>query len=466
MMSQLLLPAALALLAAIWLARPFLRRGDVELGETEQAVSFYRVQLLELARNREEGLLDEAARREAAREIEGRALRAARDFSGGLAVARSAPVAAIGAAVVTIAFAAGIYAELGAPGLPDQPLETRREAALTARAEAGDARARALLAIRALSEKPDGLDKFWALGQAHSRLGDHASAAEAYRRAAEASDDDPAVLSAYAEALTLANGNKVPPAAEIIVGQILAKNPYDPRARYYAALAKAQAQDFEGAMADWLALYNTSPPDAPWAARVRQDIISMARFSSTDLASVLPDATQAERRLAESAPAGEAVPEERITSLRARLAGGERDWQASLELAGLLAAEGGEEEALSVLDAVARAYRDAPFVAEQIAAARREIAGRRGPNPQQVAAAGEMTKDDRDAMIEGMVEGLATRLAEHPQDPEGWAMLVRSYAVLQHADRARSALTDGLAALGADTPEGRKLTAIAIEHGL
>jgi cytochrome c-type biogenesis protein CcmH len=37
--------------------------------------------------------------------------------------------------------------------------------------------------------------------------------------------------------------------------------------------------------------------------------------------------------------------------------------------------------------------------------------------------------------IAGMVERLATRLKEQPQDPEGWAMLARSYTVLgRHAD--------------------------------
>ena len=60
---------------------------------------------------------------------------------------------------------------------------------------------------------------------------------------------------------------------------------------------------------------------------------------------------------------------------------------------------------------------------------------------------------ERAAMIEGMVDGLAARLADAPDDPEGWARLVRSYRVLERpeqADRAtrtaRAALTgDGLA---------------------
>lgn len=37
---------------------------------------------------------------------------------------------------------------------------------------------------------------------------------------------------------------------------------------------------------------------------------------------------------------------------------------------------------------------------------------------------------DEQAMIRGMVEGLAARLEQSPDDPEGWVRLVRSYAVL------------------------------------
>lgn len=55
--------------------------------------------------------------------------------------------------------------------------------------------------------------------------------------------------------------------------------------------------------------------------------------------------------------------------------------------------------------------------------------------PQQ-AAAGEVTPD----MIQGMVEGLAQRLAAAPDDPEGWVRLVRAYAVLGDAARRDAAL--------------------------
>ena len=37
---------------------------------------------------------------------------------------------------------------------------------------------------------------------------------------------------------------------------------------------------------------------------------------------------------------------------------------------------------------------------------------------------------DMTGAIRGMVDGLAARLAAHPDDPQGWVRLVRAYAVL------------------------------------
>lgn len=54
----------------------------------------------------------------------------------------------------------------------------------------------------------------------------------------------------------------------------------------------------------------------------------------------------------------------------------------------------------------------------------------RGPSQAEVQAAMEMSEDDRAAMIRGMVDGLAARLAENPQDAPGWTRLIRARLVL------------------------------------
>ncbi len=57
--------------------------------------------------------------------------------------------------------------------------------------------------------------------------------------------------------------------------------------------------------------------------------------------------------------------------------------------------------------------------------------------PDAASAIAAMNPEDRDVAIQGMVEGLAARLAIDSQDLGGWRMLARSYGVLgRHEDAA------------------------------
>lgn len=90
---------------------------------------------------------------------------------------------------------------------------------------------------------------------------------------------------------------------------------------------------------------------------------------------------------------------------------------------------------------LAAAPQDAPWragVEAELAA----LSGRTppGPTPEQAGAAAGMSPEARNRMIEGMVEKLAARLAESPNDMEGWLRLVRSYGVLGKRDEAMAAL--------------------------
>jgi cytochrome c-type biogenesis protein CcmH len=53
-----------------------------------------------------------------------------------------------------------------------------------------------------------------------------------------------------------------------------------------------------------------------------------------------------------------------------------------------------------------------------------------GPTPEQMQALEAMPAEERQAMIRGMVDGLAARLEQQPDDVEGWRMLGRSFAAL------------------------------------
>ena len=74
----------------------------------------------------------------------------------------------------------------------------------------------------------------------------------------------------------------------------------------------------------------------------------------------------------------------------------------------------------------------------------------RGPTAADIAATEDIEAEDREAMIRGMVEGLATRLAEEGGRPEEWAQLVHSLMVLGDDQRARNTYIEAQAVFGDD----------------
>lgn len=89
-----------------------------------------------------------------------------------------------------------------------------------------------------------------------------------------------------------------------------------------------------------------------------------------------------------------------------------------------------------------------------------------GPDSEQVAAAAEMTTEERREMIAGMVAGLDERLREDPDDVDGWLRLIRSYMVLGQSEQAGDALQRALENFDAGTTARQALTQAATEFGL
>ncbi|MDP5358569.1 MAG: c-type cytochrome biogenesis protein CcmI, partial [Paracoccaceae bacterium] len=66
----------------------------------------------------------------------------------------------------------------------------------------------------------------------------------------------------------------------------------------------------------------------------------------------------------------------------------------------------------------------------------------RGPTFEQMDAASEMSAEDQQAMIGGMVAGLAERLATEGGPAQDWARLIRAYGVLGETESARAVWTE------------------------
>ena len=74
-----------------------------------------------------------------------------------------------------------------------------------------------------------------------------------------------------------------------------------------------------------------------------------------------------------------------------------------------------------------------------------------------MAAAQAMNAGDRSAMVQSMVDRLATRLKQDGGDVEGWLRLVRAYMVMGDRDKAKGALVEARQAVGDDADRLRQL---------
>jgi cytochrome c-type biogenesis protein CcmH len=74
-----------------------------------------------------------------------------------------------------------------------------------------------------------------------------------------------------------------------------------------------------------------------------------------------------------------------------------------------------------------------------------------------MVAAKDMNEADRGAMIQGMVERLASRLKQNGGDVEGWLRLVRAYMVMGDRDKVKGALSDARQAVANDAERLRQL---------
>tara|TARA_R110002096_G_scaffold144944_2_gene302302 strand:- start:828 stop:1973 length:1146 start_codon:yes stop_codon:yes gene_type:complete len=85
----------------------------------------------------------------------------------------------------------------------------------------------------------------------------------------------------------------------------------------------------------------------------------------------------------------------------------------------------------------------ANFIAPNIDAAPLSLAdyapALNGPSVEDVENAAGLSETDRSAFVASMVDRLATRLADQPDDLDGWLQLARAYTVLERGDDARNA---------------------------
>lgn len=287
---NLLLPVfavmtAVAVVALLWPL--FRQRRTPERASFELGV--YRDQLAEIERDRERGLIAPAEAKAARLEIERRILRAAaaggapqgQNQDGG---GRRAYV--LGAALLVPVLSLGLYAALGAPELPDQPLAVRQDRVPQGPQGPDIAEMVARLQAR-LAEAPDDLEGWLMLGRSRAALGENQAAIAAYRQAQALSPDEPNLLAGLGESLVAAAGGVVTPEAKGLFARLLERDPGDPRAGFYLGWADAQAGDHHAALERWRKLLAAAPVDAPWRPQVVEAVRNAAQELDLDPDAVL-----------------------------------------------------------------------------------------------------------------------------------------------------------------------------------
>jgi len=123
-------------------------------------------------------------------------------------------------------------------------------------------------------------------------------------------------------------------------------------------------------------------------------------------------------------------------------------------LALALGQEGRRDEAVAAWNTLlAGADPSAPWVGAaqaELAGLGAEVPEMKGPTREQMAAAQDMSADDRNAMILGMVEGLQARLDDEGGSVTEWLRLINAYAVLGKVEEARAAVTSARKAYEGD----------------
>ena len=451
-----LLAAVMTAIALGFVLVPLLRRGAVSASRADHDLTIYRDQLEELEADVTRGIVSGDDATAARLEIQRRMLAVDKKQQ-----AESAPTqvskggvvrwTGVGFLVLAVpALAVALYLSMGTPGLPSQPLAARDTSGQTQQAATeGIDINEAIVGLQArLAEDPADLEGWLMLGRTFMTLERYDEAIISLRQAASISGDEPAIQAMLAEAMVLGADGMITAEATRLFEAVLAASPNDPAARYYLGLAFAQSGRVQMALDMWIDLAADTPIDAPWRAHIVGAIEKAAAEIDVELADIpaapamggsappVPSVEQAGERgpsAEDMAAAADMSPEERLEMIRGMVA----------QLATRLAEN---PDDIAGWERLARAYQvlgedeKAAAAEARLAALRARDAEPAGPDADDVAAAADMTTEDRSAMIRSMVGKLAARLEENPDDLEGWLRLAQSWQVLGEYQKAADAL--------------------------
>lgn len=276
--------AALTAATLALLVLPLLRAKGASAARGTYDLAVYKDQLKEVEKDIERGLLTGDQAEAARTEIQRRMLSAAGDAEAAPAIVLPRKAMALAIAVALPLGAIALYAQLGSPGLPDQPFaqrptsspDSQRIAQMVGQLE------------QRLEQNPTDTQGWLMLSRSYRVLGRYRDAAAALNRAMMLGETSPDTFSSLGELIVLAEDGAVVPAAREAFQAALRGNPGEARARYYLGFGAMQAGDFRTAIAIWRHLEQESPADAPYLEMLRSRIQEAAAEGKIDPQAVPP----------------------------------------------------------------------------------------------------------------------------------------------------------------------------------
>lgn len=256
--------AILALLLA-----PLYGRGQAAASRAELDRAVYRDQLAELDRDLARGVIAAPEAEAARNEISRRILQA----GGGEERASFGGQAWLALAVLLVPLIAlPIYLRHGSPQLADVPLAER----LANAKEAGNFEALVAKVERHLADTPSDLKGWQVLAPAYKRMARWREAAHAYGRILDLAPATAETIADFGEMTVYASEGMVTADARRAFGEAVKREPHQPKARFFLAMALAQEGQRDEALAAYRSLLADTPADASWRATLEAEIAALA----------------------------------------------------------------------------------------------------------------------------------------------------------------------------------------------
>ncbi len=253
--------ALMTLVASLAVYMPLARGTGSASAASRNEIEVYRDQLAEVDRDLKRGLLDAGEADQARAEIGRRIIKAdgAAAGAGGGFAGMARYVATVGILAVPL-ISWGVYAAIGKPDLPGQPLAARASCG----PETTSVEQLVFCAERQLAQNPADARGWDILAPIYLRMNRVDDALNAARSALRVGGANAERFAALGEALVYSGGGMVSADARTAFEDALKAQPGMSKARFFLAMAKAQEGKADEGIAEWRDLVATMPENDPW----------------------------------------------------------------------------------------------------------------------------------------------------------------------------------------------------------